>query len=144
MPAAPQVEENPKPKPPPPAEPKKRDFAMREPVLVPPREEPRAPGEKFETGDPYLNALYARIERNRAPTSPVGPSGLHLEGITVYEIALARDGRMLGIELLSSSGSPALDAEARRMIVAATPFPPPPRDYPDRTMLRVTIHLFPQ
>ena len=88
--------------------------------------------------------MYARVERNRAPTTPIGPSGLHLEGISVFELMLDRTGRMEGLILMRTAGAPQLDAEARRMIVAATPFPPLPSDYPDHTVIKVTIHLEPK
>jgi protein TonB len=136
-------EPQPKPQAPPRAEPKKQQFALRAPKLTPPHED-RAFGEKEEMGDPYLNMMYARVEQNRAPTTPIGPSGLHLEGISVFELMLSRTGRMEEIVLERSSGAPQLDAEARRMIVAATPFPPLPSDYPDHAVIKVTIHLEPR
>lgn len=142
-PAAPPVEEKPKRPTPPRTEPRKEEFAMRAPLLAP-RLDERALGDKEETGDPYLNMIWARIERNRERTTPIGSSGLHLEGISVYALRLDHDGHLQGLALLESSGSPLLDGEARRMIVAATPFPPPPADYTDHTTIRVTIRLFPQ
>ena len=136
----------PKAKPPPPApraEPHKPQTVARAPALAPPDLD-RTIGEKDETGDPYLNQLMARVERERAATTPIGSSGLHLEGITIFEVEIQRNGTLEGIAVLRSSGSPQLDAEARRMIVAATPFPPVPRDYPDHTAIRVTVHLYPK
>ncbi len=133
-----------KPKPPevPAPETPKPKLALRAPTVEAPLD--RILGDKDETGDPYLNALWSRIERNRKPTTPVGSEGLHLEGITVFKMLLDHDGHLDALEVETSSGSPLLDAEARRMIVAATPFPTPPADYPDRVPLKVTIHLFPQ
>ena len=124
------------------AETPKPKLALRAPRVEPPVD--RIVGDKDETGDPYLNALWSRIERNRAPTTPVGSAGLHLEGITVLELLLDHAGHMQALDIVTSSGSPLLDEEARRMVVAATPFPPPPPDYPDRIPLKVTIHLYPQ
>jgi len=140
---APAPPEKPKPRPAPRVEPRKDQLASRAPEIS------RKPdnftqADKDETGDPYLNAVWARIERNREPTTPVGPSGLHLEGISVYEVLLDRAGRMQTIYLVQSAGSPLLDEQARRMIVAATPFPPPPPNYPERTAIKVTIRLFPR
>jgi periplasmic protein TonB len=142
-PIPPAAPEKPKPRTPPRAEPHKDQLALRAPMLMPPREN-RALGEKDETGDPYLNMLWARIERNREQTTPIGPSGLHLEGITVYEVVLDHGGHLRSLYLVQSSGSPLLDDEARRMIIAATPFPPLPTAYPERTSIKVTIRLFPQ
>jgi len=122
------------------AEPRKEQLNLRAPrVQAPP--ENRTIGEKDETGDPFLNALWARIERNRPQTTPLGPSGLHLEGISVYDVLLDRRGVVESITLLRSSGSPELDDEAAQMIQRAAPFPP---EYPERAMLKVTIRLFPQ
>jgi TonB family protein len=134
--------EKPKRPPPPSKAPRKDQLAAREPVLAPLTG--RSLGEREETGDPYLNALWSMIERNRRKTTPIGPSGLHLEGITTYEVMIDRAGRLRAIDLLQSSGSVLLDAEARRMIVAAAPFPPLPAEYPDNVGLKVTIRLFPQ
>ena len=104
----------------------------------------RALGEHEETGDPYLNMLWARVERNRPETTPVGPSGLHLDGISIYDVLIDRSGVMRGIKLLQSSGSEQLDDEARQMIVSATPFPQLPPDYPSPAPIKITIHLYPQ
>lgn len=137
--------------PPPPEKPKvpeqshveaKPKLALRAPEVAPPLD--RIVGDKDETGDPYLNALWARIERNRPQTTPVGSEGLHLDGISVFAMLLDHAGHMEDLELVTSSGSPLLDDEARQMIVAATPFPPAPSDYPDRIPLKIKIHLFPQ
>jgi TonB family protein len=143
--AAPEAKPNPKPKPHPtvaPAEPRK-EAAI-----------PRAPpthfllnlelGERQQSGDPYLNMLYQRIEQNRQPTTPIGSSGLHLEGIATFRVLLDRGGRMHEINLVRSSGASQLDDEVRRMIVSATPFPPLPFDYPDQVAITVTIPLFPR
>lgn len=141
--ATPAAQEKPKPRTPPRPEPRKDQFALRAPLLAPPREN-LALGEKAETGDPYLNLMWARIERNREHTTPIGSSGLHLEGISVYEVTLDHSGHLQALYLVRSAGSPLLDEQARRMIVEATPFPPPPNDYPEPTSVKVTIRLFPQ
>lgn len=135
-----------KPKPPLPshsAEPRRTALAERAPKIAPPDVE-RQFGETVETGDPYLNALWSRIEHNRPATTPIGSSGLHLEGISVYELVIERSGRIRQMGLERSSGSAQLDDMAKRMIVEAEPFPPLPPDYPDVAPLKVTIRLFPQ
>jgi TonB family protein len=123
--------------------PEKPKLVLRAPKVEPPIDD-RMLGEDNESGDPYLNALWSRIEANRKPTTPIGPAGLHLAGISTYRLVLDRFGRMDQIDLLNSSGSPLLDDEAKRMIVAATPFPPLPPDYPNQIALKVTIRLYPQ
>jgi protein TonB len=105
----------------------------------------RAPGEEDLTGDPYLNALWARIEQHRTyPANAVGPLGLRLEGTVVYQVFIDPRGSLQGMRLLRSSGADILDDTAKTMILAASPFPPPPDYYPrGGVALTVTIHLFP-
>jgi periplasmic protein TonB len=134
-----------KPKPPPAtlAPPRRTALAERAPLEAPPLAE-RALGDKAETGDPYLNALWARIVQHYPATTPIGSSGLHLGGISVFGLVIDRSGRMRELRLVQSSGSPQLDEIAKQMIVEAEPFPPMPPDYPDIAPLKVTIPLFPQ
>lgn len=109
-----------------------------------PRLADRAVGTKEETGDPYLNRLWALIDRGRPPTTPLGPEGLHLAGTTAFNVLIERNGTVSSIRLTQSSGSPVLDREAEHMIANAAPFPPPPPDYPSPTPLNVVISLYPQ
>jgi protein TonB len=101
-------------------------------------------GEKAETGDPYLNEVWALIERNREPTTPIGPSGLHLAGISILAVVIDRGGAMESLNLARSSGSALLDQEAQRMVMHAAPFPPLPSSYPAPARILVTINLFPR
>jgi TonB family protein len=135
--------EKPKPPPPAPSIPRKTALAERAPFEAPPMVE-RQFGDKAETGDPYLNTLWTRIEQNRPATTPIGSSGLHLEGISVFGVVIDRYGRMQRLNLVRSSGSQELDEMAQHMIVAAEPFPPLPPGYPDVAPLTVTIRLYPQ
>jgi protein TonB len=118
-----------------------RKLASRGPI--PPLKDAEI-GEREEMGDPYLNALWSRIEDQRAPTTPIGPSGLHLEGLATWDVLLNRSGAVESLSLVRSSGSNLLDAEARRMIVAAAPFPAPPAEFPEQFSIKVTIRLFPR
>ncbi len=108
------------------------------------RPDEAAVGEKAENGDPYLNKLWAMIDRNRAKTTPIGASGLHLAGTAVYALVLDRAGTLRALDLETSSGAVLLDDEARRMILKAAPFPPLPPDYPPAVRVVVTISLYPQ
>ncbi|HUZ74768.1 MAG TPA: TonB C-terminal domain-containing protein [Stellaceae bacterium] len=108
------------------------------------RPDEAAIGEKAENGDPYLNRLWAMIDRNRAKTTPIGASGLHLAGTSVFALILDRAGTLHALNLERSSGAVLLDDEARRMIVKAEPFPPLPPDYPSVARVVVTISLYPQ
>jgi protein TonB len=140
---APPAAAKPKPQQEPLRRPKQEAQIPRAPKPAPP-EPNRALGEESKTGDPYLNHLWALIERNRPQTTPLGPAGLHLEGIVVFAVALDRSGEVETIRLVQSSGAPLLDEEAERMIVKAEPFPPLPPAYPDRVVIAVSLHLFPE
>ena len=140
---APPPAEKPKPQQEPLRRPRQEAQLPRAPKPAPP-EANRALGEENKSGDPYLNQVWALIERNRPPTTPLGPAGLHLEGIVVFAVALGRSGEVEGIRLVQSSGAPLLDEEAERMIVKAEPFPPLPPAYPDRVVIAVSLHLFPE
>ncbi|HXP30388.1 MAG TPA: TonB family protein [Stellaceae bacterium] len=140
---APPAAAPPKPQQEPPRRPKQEAQLPRAPRPAPP-EANRALGEETKTGDPYLNRVWTLIQHNRPPTTPMGPAGLHLEGIAVFAVALGRSGEVQGIRLVQSSGAPQLDEAAERMIVKAEPFPPLPPDYPDRVVIAVSLHLFPE
>jgi protein TonB len=106
----------------------------------------RAPGERTREGDPYLNRLFALIERHRSyPANAVGSLGLRLEGTSVYLIAVRADGALVNTRLERSAGADILDQTALKMIEQAAPFPPPPQsEFPGPgVVLEVTIHLFP-
>jgi periplasmic protein TonB len=101
-------------------------------------------GDKVENGDPYLNRLFVLINRNRPKSTPIGPSGLHLAGTTVFAATIDRSGTLRGLRLEQSSGAVLLDDTAREMILKAAPFPPLPPDLPPITHILITLDLFPQ
>ncbi len=101
------------------------------------------PGERFESGDPYLNQLHALIERHRVYPRVMGPLGLPAEGTAVYDIALDRSGQIVGMRLDQSSGIAGIDQAVESMIRSSLPFPPLPADYPDEVGITVAIRLFP-
>jgi len=101
------------------------------------------PGERFERGDPYLNQLNALIERHRVYPRVMGPFGLPAEGTAVYDVAVDRSGRILGMQLGHSSGIAGIDQAVESMIRSSLPFPPLPADYPDEAVIEVSIRLFP-
>jgi TonB family protein len=101
------------------------------------------PGERLETGDPYLNELHALIERHRVYPRIIGPFGLPVDGTAVYDVALDRSGKIIAMKLERSSGVAGLDQAVENMIRSALPFPPLPSDYPDQVGIVVSIRLFP-
>lgn len=109
----------------------------------PPRHLNVEPGERLESGDPYLNQLHALIERHRIYPRVVGPFGLPAEGTAIYEVALDRSGKIIGMRLSHSSGITGIDQAVESMIRSSLPFPPLPADYPDEVPIDITIHLFP-
>lgn len=125
-------------------EPQKRPAeSPRAPQVAPTRRLDIAPGERVETGDPYLNRLQAEIERHRVYPRVLGQFGLPVEGTAVYDILVERSGRLVDFKLEHSSGTPGIDRAVEGMIRDSTPFPPLPSDYPDRVGIVIAIRLFP-
>jgi periplasmic protein TonB len=125
-------------------EPQKKEAPKpRATILSPQRHLNVEPGERFESGDPYLNALHALIERHRVYPRIIGQFGLPVEGTAVYGVAVDRSGRVLGMKLVQSSGVPAIDQAVGGMIRNSLPFPPLPANYPDQVSIVVSIRIFP-
>lgn len=125
-------------------EPPKREAEKPQaPHLAPALQFKVAPGERLETGDPYLNQLRAAVERHRIYPRVVGQFGLPVEGTAIYEMLLDRSGRLLGIRLQRSSGTPGIDQAAETMLRDSQPFPPPPANFPDPLPLTVSLTLYP-
>lgn len=122
---------------------KKEAETTRAPHPAPPRHLNVEPGDHFESGDPYLNQLHALIERHRIYPRVIGPFGLPTEGTAVYDVAVDRSGRVLGLRLDHSSGIAGIDQAVETMIRSSLPFPPLPADYPDEISIVVAIRLFP-
>jgi len=103
-------------------------------------------GDKDQSGDPYLNAITAKMELHRSyPAAAIGSLGLHLAGTVVYLIALSPTGELRGVKLERSSGSPLLDQTALNMVQQAAPFPALPSNYPrDGVVIESTIPIYPQ
>ena len=86
-----------------------------------------APGREEEAPPAALHSwrqeLIAQIERNkRFPANAAGRSG-----VATIAFDLDAGGRLIGVRLVASSGSPALDQAALDLIQRAQPFPPPPK-----------------
>ena len=103
-------------------------------------------GDTDQSGDPYLNAITAKMEQHRGyPTQAIGSLGLHLAGTAVYLIQISPTGELQATRLERSSGSALLDEEALKMIQQAAPFPPLPSNYPPNgVIVTSTIPIFPQ
>jgi TonB family protein len=123
--------------------PKKEAETPRAPRPAPTRHLNIAPGERVETGDPYLNQLHDLVERHRLFPRITGQLGLPVEGTAIYDVAVDRSGRMLDMRLQRSSGTPGIDRAVAEMIRNSLPFPPLPPTYPDEVGITVAVHLFP-
>ncbi len=102
------------------------------------------PGDRAQTGDPYLNHARDLLERHRVYPKVIGQFGLPGEGTPVYAALIDRAGALRGLKLVQPSGAAALDEAGAAMIRATAPFPPLPGNYPgDTLVMTITIHLFP-
>ena len=93
-------------------------------------------------GDRYLNAVRDEIIRHL--TYPASARLMHLAGTAQYEIVIDRQGRLLGLRLLQSTGSDILDRAGIETIRQAAPFGPPPPDLTgERIGMVLTLNLEP-
>jgi TonB family protein len=104
----------------------------------------RGTADRNLAGDPYLNDLMQRIERNRIypPTSIFYGA---VERTVVYSVGVDPGGTISTITLLASSGESQIDEAARQMIAASAPFPHLPADLPQiRTSIVIYIPIYPR
>jgi protein TonB len=93
-------------------------------------------------GDRYLNAVRDAIIRHL--TYPASARLGHLAGTAQYAIVIDRQGRLLGVHLLQSTGSDILDRAGIETIREAAPFDPPPPDLTgERIGMLLTLNLEP-
>jgi periplasmic protein TonB len=123
--------------------PKKEAETPRAQRLAPTHQLKVMPGERLETGDPFLNQLHDLIERHRVYPRVMGQFGLPVEGTAIYGMALDRSGRIIDLQLEHSSGAAGIDRAVADMIRNSAPFPPLPANYPTEIGITVTIRLFP-
>ncbi|HKO08040.1 MAG TPA: ABC transporter substrate-binding protein [Alphaproteobacteria bacterium] len=91
-------------------------------------------------GDPYLNALRDAIVRNL--TYPALAHGR--AGIAKYEMVMDRQGVMLKLAIVQSTGSPDLDRAGMDAVQKSAPFDPPPaKIIGDRIGLQLTLYIGP-
>ena len=93
-------------------------------------------------GDRYLNAVRRDILRNRI--YPPAARSLGLAGTAEYAMLLDRQGRLLRLRLLQSSGADILDKAGMGAIERSAPFRPlPPDIIGDEVELVVAVHMAP-
>lgn len=93
-------------------------------------------------GDRYLNAVRDAIINHL--TYPASARLMHLAGTAQYGIVIDRQGRLLVVHLLQSTGSDILDRVGIETIQQAAPFDPPPSDLTgERIGMLLTLNLEP-
>ncbi len=93
-------------------------------------------------GDRYLNAVRDAIINHL--TYPASARLMHLAGTAQIEIVIDRQGQLLGLRLLQSTGSDILDRVGIQTIQQAAPFDPPPPDLTgERIGMLLTLNLEP-
>lgn len=80
----------------------------------------------------YLSRLEAHLNAYR--NYPYDARIHRREGTVELRFSLDRSGHVLSYEVVGSSGSEALDNEAREMMRRADPFPPMPANYHGQTL----------
>jgi periplasmic protein TonB len=89
-------------------------------------------GENATTGDPYLNLVAAWILRRRQYPAYFRHQGL--VGTASFLMTWARNGEIVWLELIISSGNSAIDLYAEDMIRSSSPLPPMPANRPGPAM----------
>jgi protein TonB len=79
-------------------------------------------------GDRYLNAMRDRVMSNLV--YPNAARSLRLYGVAIYDVLLDRQGRLVEVEIRSSSGEGILDTAGINAIRHGAPFGPVPADVP--------------
>lgn len=92
-------------------------------------------------GDPYLNAMWERVEQNLVYPKSAGGR----VGVARFALTLHRSGRITALSLLTSSGHPDLDRAALDAIRRSAPFRPFPLEIPDNAVsLVASIPVYPK
>lgn len=100
-------------------------------------------GTRDLAGDPYLNAVKTRLERNRI-YPPADDFAGALARQAIFGVLISPSGTLVNIKLLAGTGIPKLDEAAREMITNSAPFPHLPADFPQvRTPITVLIPIYP-
>ncbi|HXJ00499.1 MAG TPA: energy transducer TonB [Micropepsaceae bacterium] len=106
---------------------------------------PLAPAQKPALSANAQAAFAARLfaHLNRFKRYPDGAKLRHQEGVVSLRFTMDRNGKVLSFDIAKSSGSAALDAEARDLIQRAQPLPPLPAEFGhDSLDLVVPVEFF--
>ena len=92
-----------------------------------PTEAPAPPSPKPASATRWQQAMVAHLARfQRYPAQAKGATG-----VVSLSFSVDRQGHVLNSEIIKSSGSAVLDAEALSLLTRAAPLPPPPAAVPD-------------
>ncbi|WP_425450426.1 energy transducer TonB family protein [Virgifigura deserti] len=84
------------------------------------------------SGDDYLERLRRWLNQFKDEAYPEAAKERKEEGTVILSFALARDGTVLSVGIRRSSGFPALDAAAMKLVREASPVPPFPPIYKEK------------
>ena len=89
----------------------------------------------------FAAKLFAHL--NKFKRYPEGAKLRHQEGVVSLRFTMDRAGHVLSFDIAKSSGSAALDSEARELIQRAQPLPPLPAEFARETLdLVVPVEFF--
>jgi protein TonB len=97
--------------------------------FVPAAPAPPPPKPALSASDQAAFAARLFAHLNRFKRYPEGAKLRHQEGVVSLRFTMDRNGRVLAFDIAKSSGSAALDAEARELIQRAQPLPPLPAEF---------------
>jgi protein TonB len=86
----------------------------------------------------YMRAWVSRVERIGNLNYPEAARNGRISGSLVMTVAVSRDGRVERIDVIQSSGHPALDEGAQRIVRLAEPFAPLPESREGVEILHIT------
>jgi TonB family protein len=89
-------------------------------------------GETAMAGDVYLNQVVQWIQRRRKYPEYFRQDGL--VGTASFKMTWARNGEIVELPLIISSGDAAIDLYAEEIIHRSSPLPPIPSNFPGATL----------
>jgi protein TonB len=111
------------------------------PFVPPSPQPPPKPALSANAQAAFAGRLFAHL--NKYKRYPEGAKLRHQEGVVSLRFTMDRVGHVLSFDIAKSSGSAALDAEARDLIQRAQPLPPLPTEFGRETLdLVVPVEFF--
>jgi TonB family protein len=79
----------------------------------------------------WQKSLHLHLNKNKKYPADARNKGV--QGVVTVGFVINREGKVISSQVMKSSGSDLLDAEALATLERASPLPAPPEDYPDET-----------